>query len=226
MMKVILPDILHNFLSIFDVESLIRYGGILVVFLVVYGTTGLFFCFFIPSSAFLFTAGIFTATGDLHYDMVTICCFLVLASVSGNLTGYWFGRKAGPFLYRKKDTRFYKKKHLATAETYYKKYGWLALTLGMYLPVIRTFAPIVAGIVRLNFRRFMLLVFAGSLVWILSFVLAGYFIGSRPFLKPWLKYIVIGFILAVSIPLIVWTGKELRGMRKENEKRTGQRDEG
>jgi membrane-associated protein len=119
-------------------------------------------------------------------------------------------------LYKKKDSRFYKKLHLTTAETYYKKYGWLALTLGMYLPIIRTFAPIVAGIVRLNFRRFILLVFAGSVVWIPSFLLAGYFIGSRPFLKPWIKYIVIGFILAVSIPLIIWTAKELRRMRKEN----------
>ena len=209
-------NILNNLLSIFDVEALIRYGGLLIVFLVVYGTTGFFFCFFIPTGAFLFTAGIFAATGGLQYDIVTICILLVLASILGNLTGYWFGRKAGPLLYKKKDTRFYKKQHLATAETYYKKYGWLTLTLGMYLPIIRTFAPIVAGIVRVKFRRFILLVSAGSIVWILSFVLAGYFIGSRPFLKPWLKYIVIGFVLAVSIPLIIWTGKELKQMRKEN----------
>ncbi len=218
-MKFGLIDILNNFLSIFDVEALIRYGGLLVVFLVVYGTTGLFFCFFIPTGAFLFSAGIFAATGELYYDIVTICSLLVLASVLGNLTGYWFGRKAGPLLYKKRDTRFYKKQHLATAETYYKKYGWLALTLGMYLPIIRTFAPIVAGIVRLKFRRFILLVISGSLIWILSFVLAGYFIGSRPFLKPWIKYIVIGFILAVSIPLIIWTGKELRRMRKANKEK-------
>jgi membrane-associated protein len=216
MINLHIVNFFNNLLSIFDVESLIRYGGLLIVFLVVYGTTGLFFCFFIPTGAFLFTAGIFAATGGLQYDIVTICILLVIASVLGNLTGYWFGWKAGPLLYKKKDTRFYKKQHLTTAETYYKKYGWLTLTLGMYLPIIRTFAPMVAGIVRVKFRRFILLVSAGSIVWILSFVLAGYFIGSRPFLKPWLKYIVIGFVLAVSIPLIIWTGKELRKMRKEN----------
>lgn len=219
MINLSIINILTNLLSIFDVEALIRYGGLLFVFLVVYGTTGLFFCFFIPTGAFLFTAGIFTATGGLHYDIVTICGLLVLASVLGNLTGYWFGWKAGPLLYKRKDSRFYKKQHLATAETFYKKYGWLALTLGMYLPIIRTFAPIVAGIIRLNFRRFILLVFAGSVVWILSFVLAGYFIGSRPFLKPWLKYIVIFFVVAVTIPLIIWTGKELRKMRKANKEK-------
>ena len=214
-MRISLLDIL----SIFDVESLIRNGGLLAAFLLVYGTTGLFFCFFIPVGAVLFTAGIFIATGALNYDLFTVCAFLVLASVLGNLTGYWFGWKAGPLLYKRKDSRFFKKQHLTTADSFYKKYGGLALTLGLYLPIIRTFASIVAGILRLNFRRFILLVFSGSVIWILSFVSAGYFIGSRPFLKPWLKYIVIFFVLAVTVPLIIWTGKELRRMRKENEKK-------
>jgi len=206
-------------LAVFDIEAMIRYGGLLLVAAMVFGSTGLFFCFFIPVGAFLFTAGIFAATGGLGFDVYTICSLLVLASVLGNLAGYWFGWKAGPVLYRKSDTRFYKKRHLTTAETFYKKYGWLALTLGLYLPIVRTFAPIVAGIIRLKFSRFFLLVFLGSIIWILSFVLAGYFIGSRPLLKPWLKYIVIGFIAAVTIPLIIWTGRELRKMRKANEQK-------
>ncbi|MEO7923161.1 MAG: VTT domain-containing protein [Chitinophagaceae bacterium] len=203
-------------LSIFDIEALVRYGGLLIVALMVYGSTGLFFCFFIPTGAFLFTAGIFVATGGVDIDIYTACALLILASVLGNSTGYWLGKKTGPLLYKKEDTRFYKKQHLATAETFYKKYGWLALTLGLYLPIIRTFASIVAGIVGLNFRRFLLLTISGSAVWILSFVLAGYFIGSRPVLKPWLKYIVIGFLLAVTIPLVIWTASELKKMRKEN----------
>ncbi len=218
-MKIGLINIFNQLLSIFDVESLIRNGGLLAVFLVVYGTTGLFFCFFIPVGAFLFTAGIFIATRGLGYDLFTCCTILILASLLGNLTGYWFGWKAGPMLYKRKDSRFFRKRHLTTADSFYKKYGWLALTLGLYLPIIRTFAPIVAGIIRLDFRRFILLTFLGSVLWITSFVSAGYFIGSRPFLKPWLKYIVIVFILAVTIPLIIWTAKELRRMRRENEKK-------
>jgi membrane-associated protein len=219
MMKPGFLDIFNHLLSIFDVESLIRNGGLLAVFLVVYGTTGLFFCFFIPVGAFLFTAGIFIATSGLGYNIFISCAVLILASVLGNLTGYWFGWKAGPMLYRRKDSRFFRKRHLTTADSFYKKYGWMALTLGLYLPIIRTFAPIVAGIIKLNFRRFILLTFLGSVLWITSFVSAGYFIGSRPFLKPWLKYIVIAFILAVTIPLIIWTAKELRKMRKANEKK-------
>ena len=211
--------ILQSLLIIFDPESVISHGGLVIVFLLVYASTGLFFCFFIPTGAILFTAGIYTATGGLQYDVFTVCSLLILASVLGNLTGYWFGWKTGPLLYSRKDSRFFKKQHLKTAETFYNKYGWLALTVGLYLPIVRTFASIVAGIVRLNFRRFILLTVTGSVVWILSFVLAGYFIGSRPFLKPWLNYIVIGFILVITIPLIIWMIKEFGKIRKENKEK-------
>ena len=207
---------LWDLLFTLDTESLIRFGGLLLIFFVVYGTTGLFFCFFIPTGAFLFAAGIFVATGGLNYNIITVCSLLLIASILGNLTGYWFGWKAGPLLYKRKDTRFYKKKHLTTAASFYEKYGWMALTLGLYLPIIRTFAPIVAGIVRLNFRQFILLTVIGSIVWILSFVLTGYFIGRMPSLKPWLNYFVFAFILIVTIPLIIWVSKELRKMRKQN----------
>jgi len=197
-------------LSIFDIEALIRNGGMIIVWLVVYASTGLFFCFFLPVGAVLFVTGVLTATGDLSYDIFTACSLLIPAAILGNLTGYWFGWKAGPLLYKRKDSKFFKQRHLKTAEVFYEKYGWLTLTVGLYLPIIRTFAPVVAGIIRLKFRRFIFLTTSGSIIWILSFVLAGYFIGSWPFLKPWLKYIVIFFILFVSIPLLVRIIKEFR----------------
>lgn len=216
MIRVVIISILIVILSVFDIEALVRNGGIVIIWLIVYASTGLFFCFFLPVGAVLFVTGVFAATGDLHNNIFTICGLLIPAAILGSLTGYWFGWKAGPLLYTRKDSRLFKKRHLRTAETFYNKYGWLALTVGLYLPVIRTFASIVAGMVRLNFRRFFLLTVTGSIVWILSFVLAGYFIGSRPFLKPWLKYIVTGFIVLVTIPLIIWIIKELGKMRKEN----------
>ncbi len=207
---------IHNLLSVFDAEALIQYGGLLLVFLVVYGTTGLFFCFFIPTGAFTFTAGIYTATGVLPYNIVTVCILLVIASVSGNITGYWFGKKTGPILYKREDSRFFKHQHLTTAKSFYEKYGWLALSLGLFLPVIRTFSPIVSGIIKLDFRRFLLLTFLGSVLWIVSFTLAGYAIGRIPALKPWLNYFVIGFLVLVTIPLIIWVRKELIKLKKEN----------
>ena len=212
--------IFGSLLNIFDPESLIRFGGLLIIFLVAYGTTGLFFCFFIPSGGVLFTAGVLVASGALQHNIFTVCSLLILASFLGNLTGYWFGSKVGLMLYKRKDSKFFHKQHLITAEAFYKKYGGLALTVGMYLPIIRTFASIVAGMVRLNFFRFLLLACAGSFIWVLSYVLTGYFIASMPFLKPLLKYIVTLFILVVTIPLGFRMVKEFRQMRRDNEEKT------
>jgi membrane-associated protein len=212
-----MSDLLQNALLFIDPESLVRKGGMLVVMLLVYSTTGLFFCFFLPSGAVLFITGVLIASGALHYSFLSACGLLILASAAGSLTGYLFGRQAGILLYSRKDSRFFKKQHLKTAGSFYEKYGWLALTAGLFLPIIRTFAPIVAGIVKLDFRRFILLTLMGSVVWIVSFISAGYFIASRPLLKPWLKYIVIGFILVVTVPLIIRTIKELRRLREKNE---------
>lgn len=100
---------LNDLLSIFDVEALIRYGGLLIIFLIVYASTGLFFCFFLPSGAVLFAGGVFVATGVLPYGMPAACSLLILASVLGNSSGYWFGRQAGPGLYRREDSRFFRR---------------------------------------------------------------------------------------------------------------------
>jgi membrane-associated protein len=208
---------LQTSLLFIDAEWLVSNGGMWLVILLIYSTTGLFFCFFLPSGAVLFVAGVMIASGGLPYPFFTACSLMILASTAGGVTGYWFGRKTGPLLYSRNDSRFFRKVHLKTAESFYKKYGWLALTAGLYLPIIRTFAPIVAGIVRMNFRRFFLLTIVGSTAWILSFVAAGYFIASRPILKPWLKYIVIAFVLVVTIPLVIRTVKELKQLQKKNE---------
>jgi membrane-associated protein len=203
-----------HFISIFDIELLIRYGGLLIVFLIVYASTGLFFCFFLPSGGVLFTAGVLVATGALPYDLVTVCLLLTLASILGNSSGYWFGRKAGPSLYRRPDSRFFKRQYLVAAEEFYRKYRKPALIIAFFLPILRAFAPIVAGMIRMSFRRFILPTLLGSVLWIISFVGVGYFIASRPLLKPYLKYIVIGVILLVTIPVVIKIVRELKKTRK------------
>jgi len=150
------------------------------------------------------------ATGDLHENVFTVCSLLIVASVLGNITGYWFGWKAGPMMYRRKESRFFKRKHLETAEGFYKKYGNVALAAGLFFPIIRTFSPIVAGVIRLDFRRVLLFTFLGSVFWIICFVGAGYLVGIMPFLKPYLKYIVIGIIVVVTIPVIVGIIRRLK----------------
>jgi membrane-associated protein len=194
----------------FDAESLIKYGGLLLVFLAVYGQTGIFFCFFLPSGGLMFTAGVFVSTGTLNYNIITVCSLLIAAAILGNITGYWFGKKTGPLLYKRKDSKFFKQKHLQAAESFYTKYGGIALAAGLFFPIIRTFSPIVAGMIKVKFSRFFLFIFIGSIAWILSFVLAGYLIGSMPLLKPYLKYIIAGIIVMVTIPVVIKVVKEFR----------------
>jgi len=198
----------------FDAESLIRYGGLFILFLSVFCQTGLFFCFFIPSGALLFTAGVFVATGDLHGNLFVVCSLLSMAAVLGNITGYWLGRKAGPMLYKRKDSRFFKRKHLDKAEAFYRKYGNIALAAGLFFPIIRTFSPVVAGIIKLDFRRFVFFTFIGSALWISAFVTAGYLVGLMPFLKQYLKYIVLGIILIVTTPVLIGIIRNLNKIEK------------
>ncbi len=210
-----LPEFYGYLLSVFDAETMIGYGGLLILFLAVYAQTGLFFCFFVPSGAFLFTGGMFVATGALQYNLITVCSSLVIASVLGCFTGYWFGLKTGPLLFKRKDSRFFKLKHLRAAESFYKKYGQLALTVGLLFPITRTFAPIVAGIIRMKFSRFIPLVFIGSVLWILVYVLARYLIGSIPGIKEYLIYVMTAIILAVTIPVVIQIIREFKKLEKE-----------
>jgi membrane-associated protein len=184
-----------------------------MVCLFVYASTGLFFCFFLPSGAILFTAGVLVASGVLYQDIFTVCSLLIAASVAGSLTGYWFGGKADRILYNRKNSAFYRR-HLITAETFYKKHGGRSLIAAYFLPIIRSFAPVVGGMIRVKFIRFIFFTVIGSTAWIISFVAAGYFIGSNPVLKPWLKYIVIGFIVIVTIPIVFRIIKQMRKPRR------------
>jgi membrane-associated protein len=197
-------------ISIPDMETLVRQGGLILIFLIIYGSVGLFFLFFLPSGAILFTTGVLTANGDLPFSVFGICSLLVVATFLGNMTGYGIGRRTGQLFYNRADSRFFKQQYLQKAELFYENYGWVALSVGMYLPIVRSFAPVVAGIVKMNIQRFVWVTLAGSILFVLSFVLAGYYIGTRPYLKPWLPYIVGFFILVITLPLIIKMIKEFR----------------
>jgi membrane-associated protein len=193
-----------------DTETLVKAGGPLLIFLAVYGQTGLFFCFFLPSGGLLFMAGVLIATDLFDHSLMMVCSLGILASVVGNITGYSIGYKTGPMLYSREDTRFFKKQYLTAAEKFYRKYGNMALSIGVFLPLIRTFGPIVAGIIRLKFSSFLLYIFIGSVAWVVCFTMAGYLIGSMPFLKPYLKYVIAAIILGVTTPIVVRIVKEFK----------------
>lgn len=187
-----------------DPEKLLKEGGFYVVMFVIFAETGLFFGFFLPGDYLLFLAGMFVATGKLDVNIYVLIFGLCVSAVSGNFVGYWFGRKTGPVLYQRKESLFFKRRYLKAAEEYYNKQGAFALIMGRFVPIVRTFAPIFAGVVKLDFKRFALYNVAGALIWIASLTLLGYFLGKRfeKEINDYLLYIIIGFIVITTIPLV------------------------
>jgi len=191
---------LHQYI---DPEKLLKEGGFYVVMFVIFAETGLFFGFFLPGDYLLFLAGMFVATGKLDINIYFLILGLIIAAVCGNFTGYWFGKKTGPVLYDRKDSFFFKKRYLKAAEVYYNKQGAFALIMGRFVPIVRTFAPIFAGVVKLEFKKFALYNICGAFLWITSLTLLGYFLGKRfeKEINDYLLYIIVGFIVITSLPL-------------------------
>lgn len=173
---------------------------------VVFAETGLFFGFFLPGDYLLFLAGMFVATHKLNVSIYILIAGLIGAAVLGNFVGYWFGLKTGPVLYHRPDSFFFKKRYLKSAEEYYHKQGAFALIMGRFIPIVRTFAPIVAGVIKLDYRRFAFYNIAGAIIWISSLTLLGFFLGRKfeKEINDYLLFIIIGFIVITAIPL-VWT---------------------
>ncbi|MES2064514.1 MAG: VTT domain-containing protein [Bacteroidota bacterium] len=187
-----------------DAQSILSSGGFYLLLIVIYAETGLFFGFFLPGDYLLFLAGLLSAAGIIHVPIYTLVLSLIVAGILGNYTGYWFGYRTGPVLFSKNDSFFFKKRYITVAEEFYAKYGGMALILGRFFPIVRTFAPIFAGIVRVDLKKFTIYNIVGSVAWVTTLTLAGYFLGRRfPNLKDYLEYIVLGLIIITTIPLVI-----------------------
>ena len=191
-------------------ESIIRYGGIYLLLFVVFAETGLFVGFFLPGDSLLFTAGLLCSTGVLPLHPVLLIILIIIAAVTGNMVGYAFGKKVGLLLFKRKSGFLFRQEHLVTANEFYKKHGKKTIILSRFLPIVRTFAPIVAGIVKLEYYKFFVYSLVGAFFWVSSLVLIGYFMGKYiPGTKEYLEYIVIFLIVITSIPFVYnWLKKK------------------
>jgi membrane-associated protein len=193
------------------IEWIINNGGLYFLLLVIFAETGLFVGFFLPGDSLLFAAGIYisdlaTEFFNMHYSVIIV--LVIIASVLGNIVGYWFGRKAGPLLYERKETWLFRRKHLVRATDFYHEYGKATIFLAKFLPIIRTFAPIVAGIVKMHRPTFIFYNIVGSVAWVTSMMLGGHFLQSwvlKRFdfsLKDHIEAITIGIILITTLPVL------------------------
>lgn len=214
-----MENLLEFVKTILNPQSIINYGGLALLLFIIFAETGLFFGFFLPGDSLLFVAGLMCGTPIFDVNIYTLILSLIAAGILGNFVGYYFGKKTGPMLFKRDDSFFFKKKHVNAAKEFYNRYGGTAIVLGRFLPIIRTFVPIMAGVVNLDFKKFVWFNIIGCVAWILSMVLSGYFLGRAfPTLQENLEYIVITIILISMIPVAFTYIKEHRRIKSEENK--------
>lgn len=208
-------------------EFYIKMGGFWLILFIIFAETGLFVGFFLPGDSLLFVSGIyaveiiketFGSTGSDFLDTTILATCVSVAAIIGNEVGYWFGLKAGPALYKREDSFLFKKKYLFQAHDFFEEHGALAVIMARFLPIVRTFTPIVAGIVKMNKTRFLIDNVIGAFLWSFSLIFAGHYLDSlfkNQFdidLKSHLEMIIIIIVLLTTVPIVA---KFFFGKKKE-----------
>jgi membrane-associated protein len=191
--------------------------GLAIILLVVFVENGIFFGFFLPGDTLLLTTGIFCSTDKLHTPLSWLLISIPLAAIIGSITGYAFGKKMGERLYQRPDSLLFKKKYILTAQAFFTKYGGMALIMGRFLPIIRTFAPIFAGIVKLDYKKFLTFNITGAVLWVFSMVLLGYFLGNVPGVSEHLEYVILGIVIITWIPVVRTYLKERKNLKNSSQ---------
>lgn len=194
----------------------IEHGGLWLILFVVFAETGLFAGFFLPGDSLLFVAGIYSSnianeilkTGNEYIDLLVLLVLISTAGIAGNTVGYWFGRKVGPSMYGWKENILFKQRYLRQAHDFYEKHGGGAIVIARFIPIIRTFAPIVAGIVEMDRKKFAFFNIIGCVSWVFSMLFGGHFLQKWILsefnfdLKDHLEVIVLGIVLVTTAPII------------------------
>lgn len=191
--------------SLTNPETIIQYGGLVLILLIVFAENGILFGFFLPGDSLIFLAGLICSTQPelLDVSITTLSFSMFGAAVAGSLFGYFFGIKVGPPVFERNESMFFKKKYVDVTRSFYEKHGGKTLVLGRFLPIIRTFAPILAGVIKVEFKTFMIFNLIGGALWIFSLSLIGYFLGNQfPNIKHYVEYIVLGFVAITTVIVI------------------------
>ena len=197
-------DLFHK---IYDVESLVRVGGLAGLTAIVFIETGLLVGFFLPGDSLLVTAGLFAARGDL--EVVPMIVVLSIAAIIGDTVGYNIGARAGPKLFTRPDSLLFNRKHLITTKEFYERHGPFTIVIARFIPILRTFAPVVAGVGAMEYKRFIVYNVAGGIGWVVTTVLGGYFLGQLvPNIHDHIHKVIAVVIVLSLLPAIIKVAKE------------------
>lgn len=202
--------IFESFHHLLDPDWIMQNGGLYLVLLILFIETGVFLGFFLPGDPLLFVSGMLIASVDEAYpfslEILNLPYWMLLfmgSTILGNFFGYWFGNKFAHFFDRKEDTWYLKRKHMNAANEFYAKRGGFAIAIARFLPIVRTFAPIVAGTVKMDFKKFAFYNILGAIVWVASITSLGYVLGDNPWVKNNLEFIILGIVLVVTLPVVL-----------------------
>jgi membrane-associated protein len=209
-------ELIHE---IYNVQDLVRWGGTLLVCGIVFMETGLFVGFFLPGDSLLVTAGIFAAAGQLRLAWLLLP--VSLCAIAGDQLGYWIGRRAGTSLYRRPDSRFFKKRYLERAHAFYESHGGKAIIIARFVPIVRTFCPPVAGAARMTYSRYLTYDIFGGAFWVCSLILGGYTLGATvPHIDKQIHWVIAAVIILSILPAIIQAWRIRAQERSSSNSRT------
>ena len=203
---------MHQIIDLFkhltDADWINTHGGLYIVMFIIFAETGLFVGFFLPGDSLLFITGMIIANSPSPFANAAVnllywISIISIAGILGNIVGYWFGSKSGHVLMKRPDSLLFKKKHLMQAHDFYEKKGGMAIFFARFLPIVRTFAPIVGGMVDMDYKKFISYNIMGCLAWVVSMVMTGFFLGKNDFVHKHLEVIVILIILITTGPVLL-----------------------
>jgi len=201
------------------IDLLIRDYGMwtyLIFFIIVFCETGLVVTPFLPGDSLLFVAGTFAALGSLN--LMWLLVILSAAAILGDTINYWIGNYIGPKVFQMQNSRVFRKEYLDRTHQFYEKYGPITIVIGRFIPIIRTFAPFLAGVGSMTYGKFLIYNVVGGILWIASFTLGGYFFGNLPFVKKNFTLVIVAIIVISVMPTVI---EYLRQRRQAKAKRTG-----
>ena len=199
--------------------------AVVAVCLIIFAECGLLIGFFLPGDSLLFTAGLFVATGVIGTPVWLLCTVLVISALLGNVSGYWIGRAAGPAVFSRPDSRLFKREYVAKTQEFFDRYGNRAVVLGRFVPVVRTFLTVMAGVGKMDARRYLTYSLLGGIAWAAGVTLLGFWLGGFAVVRDHIELMLVAVVLVSLIPIAVEYLKARRAPRPGTDTVTDQRSE-
>jgi membrane-associated protein len=203
------PDVL-------DPDRLLTTFGLIGLLIIVFTESGLLIGFFLPGDSLLFTAGLLSSTGVLDVPIWLLVLLVPVAAIAGDQVGYAIGRKAGPAIFRRPDSRFFQQEYVDKAYSYFERYGARTIVIARFVPIVRTFAPVVAGVAKMRYRTFVTFNILGGILWGAGVLMLGYLLGNIAFVRDHVEAIILGIVALSVLPIVV---EVVRARREQREPR-------